>query len=109
MDAFVHAAKIPTILVWAGIALGGEGLLSSAETIHLRPRLEWLLGLRILAFLFLGSAEGTVVGRLGFERSRCFRFGWSFGMDSSACPLPDPYNGEKTEEDEKRNGFAFIR
>jgi hypothetical protein len=67
-----------------------------------RPGLERLLELRIIAYLFLGSAEGTIISCFGFEWSRCFRFGCCFGMNSIYCPLPDPDNGEKTEEDEKK-------
>jgi hypothetical protein len=67
MDVFVPNAKIVAILVWAGIALGRASFLSSALAFHFRPGLEYFPGKRIILFIFLGLAERTIVGRLGFE------------------------------------------
>jgi hypothetical protein len=66
VDTVGHDAIVPTGLVWAGIALGGEGFISSAGAFHIRPGLERLLGLRIIAFIFLGFAQGIIIGCFGF-------------------------------------------
>jgi len=90
------------------VTLGGEGFLSSPATFHFPPGLERLLGLRIIAFIFLGSAEGTIISRLGFEWARRFQFGCSVGMKPKHGQSQDPDHGEKTEEDEKKEWVCIY-